>query len=77
MRSRRSARRALTLWASRPSREYIAPTEAAGLMAQAGHSSVDGNAFPAGDLKTARMFGANVARSLACMTCPGEMEVAQ
>ncbi len=48
-----------------------------GLMAQAGHSAVDGNAFPAGDLKTARMFGANVARSLACMTCPGEMEVAQ
>ncbi len=46
-----------------------------GLMAQAGHSPAGGNAFAPGDLKTARMFGANVARSLACLTCASEMEV--
>ena len=48
-----------------------------GLMAQAGHASAEGNAFAPGDLKTARMFGANVARSLVCMTCPIETEMAQ
>lgn len=45
-----------------------------GLMAQAGHGSA-GSAFPPGDLKTARLFGTNVARSLACLTCAGAMEV--
>jgi multimeric flavodoxin WrbA len=39
-----------------------------GLMAQAGHSGGAG-AFAPGDLKTARMFGANIARALVCMAC--------
>ena len=39
-----------------------------GLMAQAGHSA-QANAFAPGDLKTARMFGGNVARALVCMAC--------
>ena len=39
-----------------------------GLMAQAGHSAA--GAFAPGDLKTARMFGENIAKSLACMSCP-------
>ena len=47
-----------------------------GLMAQAGHASA-GSAFAPGDLKTARMFGADVARSLACLTCGDEVEVAR
>lgn len=38
-----------------------------GLMAQAGHSAGPAQAFAPGDLKTARMFGANVARALASM----------
>lgn len=45
-----------------------------GLMAQAGHSGPAGRAFAPGDLKTARMFGANVARALACMSCVNEEE---
>ena len=49
-----------------------------GLMAQAGHSAPSGSAFPPGDLRTARMFGANVARALACMSCAAdEVEVAR
>lgn len=48
-----------------------------GLMAQAGHSSAGGSAFAPGDLKTARMFGANVAGFLACVTCASETEVAR
>ena len=46
-----------------------------GLMAQAGHSSPGASAFAPGDLKTARMFGANVARALACGACAGAAEV--
>ncbi len=45
-----------------------------GLMAQAGHGPA-GSAFAPGDLKTARLFGANVARSLVCLTCAGAREV--
>lgn len=47
-----------------------------GLMAQAGHSGPAGSSFAPGDLKTARMFGANIARALACMTCEREREAA-
>lgn len=47
-----------------------------GLMAQAGHSAPGGSAFAPGDLKTARMFGENIAKSLLCMSCAGEAEVA-
>lgn len=47
-----------------------------GLMAQAGHSGPTASAFAPGDLKTARMFGADVARALACMTCGKEVETA-
>lgn len=47
-----------------------------GLMAQAGHSGPAAGAFAPGDLKTARMFGAHVARALACMRCAREAEVA-
>jgi NAD(P)H dehydrogenase (quinone) len=47
-----------------------------GLMAQAGYSGPGAGAFAPGDLKTARMFGANVARTLACMTCAKREEVA-
>jgi NAD(P)H dehydrogenase (quinone) len=45
-----------------------------GLMAQAGHSG-GASAFAPGDLKTARMFGANIAKALACMTCQAEAGV--
>ena len=48
-----------------------------GLMAQAGHSGAAGSAFAPGDLKTARMFGANIARSLVCMSCAPELEAAR
>jgi len=48
-----------------------------GLMAQAGHAAGPGSAFAAGDLKTARMFGANVASALACMACVATAEVEQ
>lgn len=47
-----------------------------GLMAQSGHSS-GASAFTPGDLNTARMFGANIARALACMSCKAAIEVAQ
>lgn len=47
-----------------------------GLMAQAGHSAPGGSAFVPGDLKTARMFGENIARSLVCMSCANEVETA-
>jgi multimeric flavodoxin WrbA len=46
-----------------------------GLMVQAGHSSPAGSSFAPGDLKTARMFGANVAKVLACMSCEKEEEL--
>ena len=39
-----------------------------GLMAQAGHSA-PANSFAPGDIKTARMFGRNIAGALACVTC--------
>ncbi len=39
-----------------------------GLMAQAGHAS-PADAFPPGDVKTARMFGENFARALWRMAC--------
>lgn len=48
-----------------------------GLMAQAGHAGPGGSAFAPGDLKTARMFGANVAKALACMSCLREAEAAR
>lgn len=44
-----------------------------GLMAQAGHSA-GASGFAPGDLKTARMFGRNVATALACMSCAGEAQ---
>jgi len=47
-----------------------------GLMAQAGHSGEAG-AFAPGDLKTARMFGSNIAKALACVSCDEEAEVAR
>ena len=47
-----------------------------GLMAQAGHSAAGDSAFAPGDLKTARMFGANVARALVCIACGAGAEVA-
>ena len=47
-----------------------------GLMAQGGHSGPAGNGMAPGDLKTARMFGENVARALVRMTCSTETEVA-
>lgn len=47
-----------------------------GLMAQAGHSAPGGSAFVPGDLKTARMFGENIAKSLARTSCPNEAEAA-
>lgn len=47
-----------------------------GLMAQAGHSGPAGSSFAPGDIKTARMFGANIAKALACMTCERELEAA-
>jgi hypothetical protein len=39
-----------------------------GLMAQAGHAAA-ADAFAAGDVKTARMFGENFARALRRMGC--------
>jgi multimeric flavodoxin WrbA len=39
-----------------------------GLMAQAGHSA-GAAAFAPGDLRTARMFGENIAKALACVSC--------
>lgn len=47
-----------------------------GLMAQAGHSGRAEGAFAPGDLKTARMFGANVAGTLRSMNCVNEAEAA-
>lgn len=47
-----------------------------GLMAQAGHSAAGGSEFAPGDLKTARMFGENIAKSLVCMACRPEAEAA-
>ena len=46
-----------------------------GLMAQAGHSGPGAGVFAPGDLKTARMFGANIAEALACMACVRETEM--
>jgi NAD(P)H dehydrogenase (quinone) len=46
-----------------------------GLMAQGGHTAPTANSFPSGDLKTARLFGANVAKTLADMSCPHSIEV--
>ncbi len=48
-----------------------------GLMAQGAHTAPKANAFVPGDLKTARMFGGNVAKALACMSCVNEVEVAR
>jgi NAD(P)H dehydrogenase (quinone) len=45
-----------------------------GLMAQAGHSA-PADAFPPGDIKTAQMFGANVAEALLRMACSEELRV--
>ena len=47
-----------------------------GLMAQAGHSAAAAS-FTPGDIKTARMFGRNVANALACMTCAGTLEAVE
>ena len=46
-----------------------------GLMAQAGHSGPAAGAFAPGDLKTARMFGANIASALSRTSCSGIAEV--
>lgn len=48
-----------------------------GLMAQAGHSAPGGSTIAPGDLKTARLFGANVAKALACMSCTSSVPVAE
>ncbi|HEY8360291.1 MAG TPA: flavodoxin family protein [Ramlibacter sp.] len=48
-----------------------------GLMAQGGHTGPDAGAIAAGDLETARMFGANIAKALVCMTCVAQQEVPQ
>jgi NAD(P)H dehydrogenase (quinone) len=48
-----------------------------GLMAQGGHTGPAEGEFAPGDVKTARMFGANVASALACMTCANDVEVAR
>jgi multimeric flavodoxin WrbA len=48
-----------------------------GLMAQSGHTAPGSDAITIGDAKTARMFGANVAKALVCMSCGNEAEVAQ
>jgi NAD(P)H dehydrogenase (quinone) len=45
-----------------------------GLMAQAGHSA-GATPFAPGDIKTARMFGANIAKALACVSCDEAIEV--
>ena len=44
-----------------------------GLMAQAGHSAA-ATALAPGDIKTARMFGMNIANALACVTCADKLE---
>jgi NAD(P)H dehydrogenase (quinone) len=46
-----------------------------GLMAQGGHTTATADSLAPGDLKTALMFGANVAKALACMSCVSEAEV--
>lgn len=45
-----------------------------GLMAQAAHSA-PADAFPPGDIKTAQLFGANVAEQLLRMACCEELKV--
>jgi NAD(P)H dehydrogenase (quinone) len=45
-----------------------------GLMAQAGHSGQAAGTFTPGDLRTARMFGANIATALSCITCEKDVE---
>ncbi|MBA3594030.1 MAG: flavodoxin family protein [Polaromonas sp.] len=45
-----------------------------GLMAQAGHSA-PADAFPPGDIKTAQLFGANVAEALLRMACSEKEKV--
>ena len=45
-----------------------------GLMAQAGHAA-QAHSFAPGDIKTARLFGGNIARALACVTCADALEV--
>jgi NAD(P)H dehydrogenase (quinone) len=45
-----------------------------GLMAQAGHS-MPADSFVAGDIKTARMFGRNVAETLLRMSCAEQAEI--
>ena len=47
-----------------------------GLMAQAGHSAAAAS-FAPGDIKTARMFGSNIAQALACMTCASTLEAVE
>ena len=47
-----------------------------GLMAQAGHSA-GAPTFAPGDIKTARMFGANIAKALACVSCEEAEAVAE
>ncbi len=47
-----------------------------GLMAQAGHSA-PADSFASGDIKTARMFGTNVAQALLRMAADAESEVTQ
>ncbi len=48
-----------------------------GLMAQGGHTAPTANSIAPGDLKTARMFGGNVAKALVCMSCVNGAEVAR
>ena len=47
-----------------------------GLMAQAGHSG-PANSFAPGDIKTAHMFGRNIARALTCMSSAEELEAVE
>ena len=47
-----------------------------GLMAQAGHSAAQEKAFAPGDLKTARLFGGNIARALVSMAGAPTVEAA-
>lgn len=47
-----------------------------GLMAQAAHSGPAAQAFAPGDLKTAHMFGANIASALSCMACARQAQAA-
>jgi multimeric flavodoxin WrbA len=46
-----------------------------GLMAQAGHGA-PADQFPAGDIKTAHLFGRQIAMALACRRCAETQEVA-